>query len=155
MKAFVYHFWNNSDHDSKAKDHNDIDDLVGHVLDVIQAISGEDYDAQPDSYSDHDAPNIFSHSIVHCTTMHTFLHQIPLTSPQKLTIKTNTFRDILIDTRAAGGNTSSMEQYILYYYHVGCQACIATTADLLCATSEMAPKYLKVQPSSVSRWVLS
>lgn len=132
IRELVAQFENNSIHDSNTDCHDAIDDLAAHLLYITELIPVDDYDTQPDQDFYHVAPNIFHHPMVYCTLMHSFTNHIPSTSPHTLTAKTNTFRGILIDTGAARGNTSSMDQYIAYCYHFGWLPCIGNSKAAMC-----------------------
>lgn len=121
IKAFVAHFHEDSKDHSDAEGQDAIEDLVAHVLDISETDHDTIGDDDAEQVSDHEAFQIFFHSLSNCAVLHTLTHLVPSTSYQPSSHGTKKFRGILIDTGAARGNTSSMDQYLSYCYHVGCK----------------------------------
>lgn len=67
-----------------------------------------------------------------CAVIHTFTHLVLEKDTFTAITTGQVFRGILIDTGAARGNTSSLEQYMAYSYHVGCRTCINRSKAAMC-----------------------
>lgn len=80
IKAFVSQLQNTSDHKSKCKARDAIDDLVAHVLGITVAAEAEPEDSKNDTYFDHTAPNVFFRSLLQCTILHKLTHLTPYSS---------------------------------------------------------------------------